>query len=132
MTNKPLIQGKGAVTVEFTTAHEETKNYRDFMTEQGLDVIAFFIRKEDLLSAMQLPAELSGNSDITGIRIYMAMRDLEDGKRRNHVYVVATDQKLNDMTKDGENKSMIYDMTWPCPNLCSTPNVLNSNDPALW
>jgi hypothetical protein len=132
MTKTPLMSGEGVVTVEFGTAHDQTKNYREFMKAQGLDVIAFFIRKEDLLSAMQLPQELSGNSDISGVRIYMAMKELEDGKRRNHVYVVATDQDLNDITRNSEDKSMIYDMTWPCPNLCSTPNVLNSDDPAFW
>lgn len=132
MTKTPIIPGEGVVTVEFETAHDQTKNYREFMGAQGLDVIAFFIKKEDLLSAMQLPLELSGNSEISGVRIYMAMKQLEDGKKRNHVYVVATDQDHNDMTKDSEGKSMIYDMTWPCPNLCSTPNVLNSDNPAFW
>lgn len=132
MTTTPLKPGEGPVTVEFETAHDQTKNYREFMSEQGLDVIAFFIKKEDLLSAMQLPAELSGNSEISGVRVYMAMKELEDGKRRNHVYVVATDQDRNDMTKNAEGNSMIYDMTWPCPNLCSAPNVLNSDNPALW
>jgi hypothetical protein len=124
---KPEVPNEGSVTVPFATAHEQTKNYRQFIQAEGIDEIAFFIKTEDLISALQLPADTIVNPSITGIRVYMALENLPENKKRSHVYVVATDQNQNDITKDSKNQSLIYDMTWPCPNICSTPNVLNTD-----
>jgi hypothetical protein len=126
MTNNSEIPNEGSTTVEFTVAHQQTKNYREFINTVGIDEIAFYIKKEDLLEALK-PAAGASESSFSGIRIYMALKPLEDGKKRSHVYVVATDQDRNDIVKDSENNSLIYDMTWPCPNLCSSSNILNSN-----
>ncbi len=126
MTKNSEIPNEGSTTVEFTVAHEQTKNYREFINTVGIEEIAFYIKKEDLMEALT-PASGSPESSITGIRIYMALEPLEDGKKRSHVYVVATDEGRNDIVKDSEGKSLIYDMTWPCPNLCSSSNLLNSN-----
>lgn len=123
---KSEVPNEGSVSVDFDTAHKQTKNYREFIKREGIEEIAFFIKKEDLANALK-PAPGSTEADISGIRIYMALEDLIDGKRRSHVYVVATNQEQNDITKDSNNNSLIYDMTWPCPNLCSTPNILNSD-----
>lgn len=124
---KPEVPNEGSVTVPFVTAHEQTKNYRQFIQAEGIDEIAFFIKTEDLISALQLPADTVVNPDITGIRVYMALENLPENKKRSHVYVVATNKDQNDITKDSKNQSLIYDMTWPCPNICSTPNVLNTD-----
>ncbi len=127
MTTKSQVPDEGSVTVPFATAHEQTKNYRQFMKQEGIPEIAFFIKTEDLIGALQLPADTIVNPSISGIRVYMALENLPDDKRRSHVYVVATDKDQNDITKDPNNNSLIYDMTWPCPNICSTPNVLNTD-----
>jgi hypothetical protein len=127
MTTKSTVPDEGSVAVPFATAHEQTKNYRDFIQPEGINEIAFFIKTEDLISALQLPAETTVNPNITGIRVYMALEHLPENKKRSHVYVVATDADQNDITKDSNNNSLIYDMTWPCPNICSKANVLNTD-----
>jgi hypothetical protein len=125
MTKLPL--NEGSTPVSFDTAQKQTTDYRDFIGTVGISEIAFFIKREDIISVLQLPESTPVNPDISGMRMYMALQDLPDGKKRSHVYVVATDQKLNDITMDSNKSSLIYDMTWPCPNLCSNPNVLNTD-----
>lgn len=124
---KSGLPNEGPTPVEFSVAHEQTKNYREFASSVGIDEIAFFIKKEDVLAALQTPEGLSPESEISGIRIYMAVNHLESGKKRSHVYIVATDENRNDIIKNSEDKSLIYNMTWPCPNLCSSQNLLNSD-----
>jgi len=112
------------ITVDPVIAAEQTTNYRNFMQGSGINEIAFYIRAEDLLGALQLPFELPEGHNITGVRVYMALEELPNNNH-SHLYVVGTDENNNDIILDSNNQSQIYDMTWPCPDLCSQANILN-------
>lgn len=125
MSIPKVIDPQTPQTVDLEKAQQGTSAYRESIVPLGIETIAFFIRIEDLLGALQLPQQvLPDDYSLTGIRVYMAKGAITKNTTYNHLYVVATDQDRNDIVQDSQGASQIYDMTWPCPDLCSTENVL--------
>lgn len=92
--------------ISLNAASAMTKAYRD--ANPGQRIAHFFGR--DILN------ELLAQDDCMGIRIYYGLS--EDGDKE--LVIVGADANENDLT------DKVGDISSPCPNLCSSPNKLNS------
>jgi hypothetical protein len=100
-------------------AATETAAWRTFISSVTNDpkylINGFFIPLSDISNTIQYAA--------TGFRVYGAIK--EDGTF--HLYVVAVDANGDDVLVDGNQGSLVFDSTCPCPNMCGGGNVLNGN-----
>ncbi|HTN16848.1 MAG TPA: hypothetical protein VL092_04140 [Chitinophagaceae bacterium] len=118
------------VSVDVLTAAAQTANYRNFI-QGNFDQIAFHIRAEDLLHALELPIQMTPEHPIQGIRVYMALEQRADGSNYSHLYVVGTTAGGDDIVQGPLGDSRVYDMTRPCPDMCSNANLLNGGVPLV-
>lgn len=94
----------GQITLE--NGAEMTAKYRhDYPNE----TLAHFFGKDIL-------EKILDQEGCVGIRFYYGID--EDGQKQ--IVMVGVDSDENDLT------NLVADMSFPCPNACSTPNALNS------
>lgn len=101
------FNGTEGAPIPLETASEWTANYRN--SHPGETIAHFFGR--DILEAILAQPEC------VGIRMYYALDD--EGKKQ----LVLVGAKEN---RDDQVTGIIADLSWPCPDGCSSNNSLNS------
>jgi len=112
--------GLQASPVPIPDAAKETFRWREFIRtvapqDPSAWINGYFIPIDDINSIMGYA--------VNGARVYFAMR--EDSSI--HLYIVPVDGNGDDILENSQDESLVYDTTLPCPNMCGSPNELNSN-----
>lgn len=100
------FDGTEGSEITLANAAAMTAKYRH---DNPNETLAHFFGKDILI-------ELLDQEGCVGIRIYYGL----DEDNNKQLVIVGVDSDQNDITR------LVADMSYPCPNACSTPNPLNS------
>ena len=107
--------------VPLQLAAQQTLNWRNYLAANpAAGANAFYIPFTDIQDITQWSANGGG------IRIYLALKTPGD-LSTIHVLVVPVDQHKDDICVSATGNSLVYDMSIPCPNLCSGYSALSGN-----